>query len=213
MTMISRRELIRIAGGGIAAISIPGMAVAAHRTKVIGIGYAGCTIANKLRESTSIPSHVSICTVGRSSKCLTPDFEIAMGLDTSGSRIDDRQIARTIGTAPVVLVIAGLGGRDGTGLTHHFVRVAKAEGAKAVSVLIMPFDFEGDRRSKAQQAVSEIADIADRVAIVDNQILFDRIDEDTFIATLHEQMDMLAVRSTLDILKETHPVPCMPTSW
>ena len=209
--MTSRRQLIRIAVGGIAAISLPRVALAARRTRVVGIGGTGCTIANKLRESTPTPSHVSICTVGRSGKYLDPDFEIATWFDASASGVEDRHIARAIGNATVVLVIAGLGGRDGTRLTHHFVRVAKASGARTASVLVMPFEFEGDRCSKAQHAASEIANIADQVVIIDNQVLFEQFEEDTFMSKLLEHADTLAIRSTLNILNDAHVMPASLT--
>ena len=209
--MTSRRELIRIAAGGIAALSIPGVALAARRTRVVGIGGTGCRIATKLREFAPTSSYVSICTVGRSGKYLEPDFEIATWFDTSVSGVEDRHIARAIGNATVVLVVAALGGRDGTRLTHHFIRVAKAKGARTASVLVMPFEFEGYRRSKAQHAAPEIANIADQVVIIDNQVLFEQFDENSLMAKLLEHANMLAMQSTLNILNETHSMPASPT--
>lgn len=70
----------------------------------------------------------------------------------------------------LVYVLAGMGGGTGTGAAPVVARLARELGALVVSMVTLPFDFEGGRRGElAQQGVQELRRESDGVIVVSNQ--------------------------------------------
>src|SRR5262249_50237199 len=82
--------------------------------------------------------------------------------------------------ADVILIVAGLGGGAGTGVSPLLAHAAKETGALVLAFVSFPFDFEGNRRQRhAQQGLQELKATADGVICLSNQKLFKLIDENT----------------------------------
>jgi cell division protein FtsZ len=82
--------------------------------------------------------------------------------------------------ADVIFIAAGMGGGTGTGASPVLARVAKESGALVLGLLVLPFDWEGSRRTRqAILGLHEMKAAADGVICLPNQKLFQLIDEKT----------------------------------
>ncbi len=95
----------------------------------------------------------------------------------------------------VVVVIAGLGGGAGTGISPVLARAARESGALVMALATLPFDCEGNRRQRqAREGLEQLKAVADGVICLPNQKVFKLIDEntsvvDTFRATTQLVLD------------------------
>ncbi len=72
--------------------------------------------------------------------------------------------------ADLVYLVAGMGGGNGTGAAPVVARLGRELGALVLSVVTLPFDFEGGRRrERALQGVHELRRESDGVIVVPNQ--------------------------------------------
>ena len=84
--------------------------------------------------------------------------------------------------AQVVLIVAGLGGGAGTGISPVLARAAKEAGALTLAFVTMPFTCEGNRRQQqAQQGFDDLKTVADGVICLPSQRVFKLIDENTSV--------------------------------
>ena len=84
--------------------------------------------------------------------------------------------------ADVVLLLAGLGGGAGTGISPVLARAAKESGALVLGFVTLPFACEGVRRQHlAQQGLNALKAVADGVICLPNQKVFKFIDENTSV--------------------------------
>src|SRR5690349_9417820 len=80
----------------------------------------------------------------------------------------------------VVLILAGLGGGSGTGISPVLARIAKASGALVLGFVTTPFDCEGNQRQfLAQRGLEELQEAADGVICLPNQKVFSLIEQNT----------------------------------
>ena len=106
----------------------------------------------------------------------------------------------------MVFIASGLGGGTGTGATPIVAKAAKEVGALAVSVVTMPFNFEGKAKKKlAEAGLAELKKESDSILVIQNQKLFSLVDknatmEDTF--ALVDNVLARAVRGMVSILVE-----------
>ena len=84
--------------------------------------------------------------------------------------------------ANVVLIIAGLGGGAGSGISPVLARAAKETGALVLAFVTLPFECEGNRRQQqAQQGLEQLKSVADGVICLPNQKTFKLIDDNTSV--------------------------------
>ena len=84
--------------------------------------------------------------------------------------------------ANVVLIIAGLGGGAGSGISPVLARAAKETGALILAFVTLPFVCEGNRRQQqAQQGLEQLKSVADGVICLPNQKTFKLIDDNTSV--------------------------------
>src|ERR1019366_8524602 len=82
----------------------------------------------------------------------------------------------------VVLIIAGLGGGAGSGISPVLSRAAKETGALVLAFVTLPFVCEGNRRQQqAQQGLEQLKSVADGVICLPNQKTFKLIDDSTSV--------------------------------
>ena len=84
--------------------------------------------------------------------------------------------------ADVILIVAGLGGGAGSGISPVLARAAKETGALVLAFVTLPFLCEGNRRQQqAQQSLEQLKSVADGVICLPSQKTFKLIDENTSV--------------------------------
>ncbi len=165
--------------------------------KIIGVGGAGVSLLDTLNgEEFSGASFVAVNTDGQSLAASSATVKIHLetkllrGLGTGGDPERGRAIAEeqftTLKTAcagaDVILIIAGLGGGAGSGISPVLARAAKETGALVLAFVTLPFLCEGNRRQQqAQQSLEQLKSVADGVICLPSQKTFKLIDENTSV--------------------------------
>jgi len=84
--------------------------------------------------------------------------------------------------AHVILLVTGLGGGAGSGITPVLARAARETGALVLGFVTLPFECEGNRRSaQARASLDQIRAVADGVICLPNQKASKLIDEHTSV--------------------------------
>src|SRR5471030_720783 len=165
--------------------------------KIIGVGGAGVSLLDTLNgEEFSGASFVAINTdapsLAASSSAMKIHLETKLlrGLGTGGDPERGRAIAEeqfaTLKTAcegaDVILIIAGLGGGAGSGISPVLARAAKETGALVLAFVTLPFLLEGNHREQqARQSLEQLKSVADGVICLASQKTFKLIDENTSV--------------------------------
>ena len=165
--------------------------------KIIGVGGAGVSLLDTLdgREFAGA-GLVAINTDGPSLAASAATVKIHLetkllrGLGTGGDAERGQSIAEeqfsTLKTAcegaDVVLIISGLGGGAGSGISPVLARAAKETGALVLAFVTLPFLCEGNRRQQqAKQSLEQLKSVADGVICLPSQKAFKLIDENTSV--------------------------------
>src|ERR1700709_1913076 len=83
------------------------------------------------------------------------------------------RIRQAIEGAHMLFITAGMGGGTGTGAAPVIARVAKEMGILTVGVVTKPFEVQGKRRSKPEDAgVRHLQQSVDTLIVIPNQNLF-----------------------------------------
>lgn len=91
----------------------------------------------------------------------------------------ENAIREAITGANMLFITAGMGGGTGTGAAPIIAKVAKDMGILTVGVVTKPFEFEGNRRSKAADAgLAELEANVDSLIVVLNDKLLDVLGDD-----------------------------------
>ena len=168
-----------------------------HTIKIIGVGGAGVSLLDTLDPGEFADAiRVAINTDGNSLAASAATVKIHLetkllrGLGTGGDPERGRAIAEeqfsTLKTgcegADVILIIAGLGGGAGSGISPVLARAAKETGALVLAFVTLPFLCEGNRRQQqAQQSLEQLKSAADGVICLPSQKTFKLIDENTSV--------------------------------
>lgn len=84
--------------------------------------------------------------------------------------------------AEVVMIVAGLGGGAGSGISPVLARAAREAGALVLAFVTLPFLCEGNRRQQqARAGLEQMRPVADAVMCLPNQKVFKLIDENTSV--------------------------------
>jgi cell division protein FtsZ len=165
--------------------------------KIVGVGGAGVSLLDTLNSTEFAGAGlVAINTDGASLAASAAMVKIHLetkllrGLGTGGDAERGQAIAEeqfsTLKTAcagaDVVLIIAGLGGGAGSGISPVLARAAREAGALVLAFVTLPFLCEGNRRSQqAKHSLEELKSFADGVICLPNQKAFKLIDENTSV--------------------------------
>jgi cell division protein FtsZ len=165
--------------------------------KIVGVGGAGVTLLDTLNgEEFAGAGLVAINTDGPSLAVSAATVKIHLetkllrGLGTGGDAERGQAIAEeqfsTLKTAcegaDVVLIISGLGGGAGSGISPVLARAAKETGALVLAFVTLPFQCEGNRRQQqAKQSLEQLKSVADGVICLPSQKAFKLIDENTSV--------------------------------
>jgi cell division protein FtsZ len=109
------------------------------------------------------------------------------------------EIRRMVKGAKVVFVVAGLGRATGSGLAPVVAGFAREAGADAISIAVMPFDFEEKLRFYAGLALKKLRSISNGVVVVDNGSLFN-IGSEATLRQLYQVANKEAVKALGSLL-------------
>lgn len=178
--MISRRKFSWQLTAGALSACIPTISLAEPSREpprsiaAIGVGGAGCNIIELLRREVSLGTHCAAHTFNSEPDLRPGASGCTTCLSTPLTAADADRIRNVVTDKDLVVLFAGLGGNAGSEFAPAVAGAAKRAGATVVGVVVMPFDFEQRRISKAQQARLELQAVADRVNVLENQAAFDR---------------------------------------
>ncbi|WP_169719887.1 hypothetical protein [Marinobacterium litorale] len=152
------------------------------RTVIVGVGGAGCTIAEQL--GPSLGHDVLLVNgaenglerleekAGQHRLYLETSAEngrltTVAGAESAAVELADQLRKILAGNRNVILVV-GLGGITGSGAAPELAGVAKAAGMHVTAVATLPFSFEDKRRTVAEGALFKLKKHSDEVVLVDH---------------------------------------------
>lgn len=152
-----------------------------RRVAVVAAGSAGCKIAMQLSKESKLIEHFlyitsdehDIANVSRGEKVL---IESKAGKVSPcrmrGEALGElHRVRKQLIDSEIVLVIAGLGGCDGSGLAPLIADEARAKGALTVAIVVMPYVFEKSKHFFAGSALKALRRVANGVIVIDNDEL------------------------------------------
>lgn len=87
------------------------------------------------------------------------------------------EIRNVLKDADIVFIIAGLGGGTGTGATPVVAQIAKEIGALTISIVTIPFEFEGKARLKiAKEGLQRVQQESNSVILFNNDTILSLTD-------------------------------------
>jgi cell division protein FtsZ len=117
---------------------------------------------------------------------------------------NEELIARSVASADLVFVTAGLGGGTGSGGAPVVAAVARDQGALTIAVVTKPFGFEGARRERvAETAAAELLSNVDALIVVPNDGVSDVLAEDASLVDAFSAVDdvlLQAVHGIIDLI-------------
>jgi len=148
--------------------------------KVIGIGGTGASaVDHMIRDGLSGVEFVCVDTDAATLKRSSADTKLQLipGLETgsqSGQTVRDMaltaraQITDVVRGADLVFIIAGMGGRTGTGVAVTVAEVAQELGILTVALVTQPLKSEEQRLALAESGIAELDKHADTMIVIDN---------------------------------------------
>ena len=225
-----RRKFLIGLGAGVASLSLPAVATPATSCMVFGIGAAGCNLATALRASSildragAVLSYVCIDLgphalefvdiANDASPALPPIKTLMLAPVRAGGRVNAARAAclrhRAILTellagSDMVVLLAGLGGGTGSGVTAILSRLARDAGAVTVAAVVTPFEYEGVRNRRADAAIDRLQREADLVMAFSNEEWFNRYRDDTPLFDVFDALDRHIAESTRIVIERVSP--------
>ena len=106
------------------------------------------------------------------------------------------EIKASLSQSDIVFIASGFGGGTGTGATPVIAKAAKEIGALTVSVITMPFSFEGKQRKKlAEIGLEELKKESDSILVIQNEKLLSIIDKKASIKDAFVLVDDILARA------------------
>ena len=188
---------------------------------IVGIGGAGANVLQCF--GTSSAERVRLFTmslderVGRA--CGNVEFiqlgeSLSRGLGSGGDPEVGRhameessaRVKEALEGCKLLVMVVGLGGGTGSGAAPVLAQMAHEAGIFLVSVVMMPFGFEGKRRrAQAEAALEEVAKLSDIVFCFENDYMEELFRNRSGARAVFEEVDRL-------LAKATASVPMMATS-
>jgi cell division protein FtsZ len=165
--------------------------------KIFGVGGAGVQLLDALNAEefagagfAAVNTDAASLAASSATVKIHLETKLLRGLGTGGDPERGRALAEeqfstlksACDGANVVLIIAGLGGGAGSGISPVLARAAKETGALVLAFVTLPFACEGNRRQQqAQQGLEQLKSVADGVICLPNQKTFKLIDDNTSV--------------------------------
>lgn len=89
----------------------------------------------------------------------------------------------------MIVLLAGLDGGTGSGITPIMARLARDAGAATVAAMVTPFEYEGVRNRRADAAIDRLQREADLVMAFPNEEWANRYRDDTPLFDVFDALD------------------------
>jgi len=183
------------------------------KIKVIGVGGGGCNMINHIIREKGDEMDIDLIVANTDIKALenSPAYtkiqlgeKITKGLGAGmvpevgckAAEESREEIKSALEYSDIVFIASGLGGGTGTGAAPVIAQVAKEVGALTVSVVTMPFSFEGKkRRQLAEMGLSELRKESDSIVVIPNDKLCALIDKRAGIKDSFKIVDNVLARA------------------
>lgn len=165
--------------------------------KVVGIGGAGNNALNHIIrggvsgvEFIAANTDIAHLELSEASTRIVLGRELTKGLGAGSdpeigfksAQESREEIRAALEGADMVFIAAGMGGGTGTGASPVIASIAREAGALVVSVVTLPFMFEGKRRiAQANQGIAQLRDKVDALITIPNDRLLSITDKKTSI--------------------------------
>ena len=107
------------------------------------------------------------------------------------------QMAAMLEGVRLLVMVAGMGGGTGSGVAPVLAQMARDAGLFLVSVVVMPFFFEGKRRrAQAEASLEEVARLSDIVFCFENDYMEEIYSDRPSIRVVFEEVDRILARAT-----------------
>lgn len=111
------------------------------------------------------------------------------------------EILETLHGADVVVIVAGLGGCNGTGAAPIIAQYAREVGALTIALVSLPYKFEGSRRTvRAEDALKKLSAQADTVIKIRNDKILQVADKKTPITSAFTCIDEIMLRAVKSLI-------------
>lgn len=184
-----------------------------HGIAIVGIGGAGAGILQCFGSSSA--DNVRLYTVsldervGRATGSNVNFIQLGGGLNHGLGSGGDPELGRRaaedsretlsaiLDNTSLLVLVAGLGGGTGSGAAPVLAQMAREKGVFLVSVLLMPFSFEGKRRRiQAEKAQEEIARLTDILFCFENDYMENLFNNNRGARAVFEEVDRIMAKAT-----------------
>ncbi len=182
---------------------------------IVGLGGAGASILQRFSGSSA--ENVRLCIMSLDERlgreCGNVEFvQLGAGLNHGLGSGGDPEVGRMaieesaaqvdelLRGSRLLVMVVGLGGGTGSGVAPVLAQKAREKGIFLVSVVVMPFGFEGARRrSQADKALEAISAISDIVFCFENDYMEDLFRSRTGAQAVFEEANALLSQATASV--------------
>ena len=163
------------------------------RIAVVGIGGAGCNVVNDIYWADGSIDTVAINTDKISLRSTSADKKVCLCRDVTkgeGAKGDTllgercakahmEEIRDALRGHDTVILIAGMGGGTGTGVTPVVATIAHSLDIITITIAVKPFSFETQRMRVAKEGISKISAICPMTVVIENDKILAAVPEAT----------------------------------
>lgn len=190
------------------------------QVRVVGIGGAGANVLDRLVLENAVDADLVACNTDVQSLASSVAAQkvqlgrnITRGLGAGGdpdlgfsaAEESAHEIGQALAGAPLLFIVAGLGGGTGSGATPLVVKMARDRGALVLALVTLPFSFEGRRRQQqALESLDAIRHFADAVICFENDRMSDVALPSSGVHEAFAKADQLmgqCIRSVIDLVQ------------
>jgi cell division protein FtsZ len=151
---------------------------------------------NQVLNQSSISNKISIGTT--ITKGLGAGMKPDIGKSAAIETLEEIKIA--LENTDMVFIAAGLGGGTGTGAAPVIAKIAKDLGILTVSIVTIPFLFEGSKRKKlAFEGLEELREYSDSIIVIQNEKLIEISEHNLGIKDAFKLVDSVLLKAVSGI--------------
>lgn len=185
--------------------------------RIFGVGKAGVNILETLlhrgnaeADFVAIDAEAASLATSSAPTKLLLETKRSRGAGTNGDPECGRALAEehldalaeSCRGAEVVLIVTGLGGGAGAGISPVLARVAKEAGDLVLACAVMPFDCESSHRQRqAQVCLDRLRALADGVVCLPNQQAVKQLDERTPLVDMYRAVNELLAEGLAGLVR------------
>lgn len=189
------------------------------KIKVVGVGGSGCNAISRMMrakikgvELVVVNADAQDLQTARAHRKIRIGRELTKGLGTGmnpeigrmAAEEQKAEIEEVLKGTDMVFVACGLGGGCGTGAAPVVAEIARNSGALTVSIVTMPFSFEGwARKNIAEQGKKKLKEKVDALLCIQNNKLLSVLEPKTTISSAFWYCDEIlreAVQGISDLI-------------